>query len=57
MAPALQKELSTITLEQYEILPDDQRVEVFDGFVYDMAGPSQVHQEMHRMIMLRVSDE
>ena len=51
MAPALQKELSTITLEQYEILPDDQRVEVFDGFVYDMAGPSQVHQELSVLLL------
>lgn len=51
MAPALQKELSTITLEQYEILPDDQRVEVFDGFVYDMAGPSQVHQELSALLL------
>ena len=50
MAPALQKELSTITLEQYEILPDDQRVEVFDGFVYDTAGPSQVHQELSALL-------
>lgn len=50
MAYALQKELSTITLEQYEILPDDQRVEVFDGFVYDTAGPSQVHQELSALL-------
>lgn len=50
MASALQKELSTITLEQYEILPDDQRVEVFDGFVYDTAGPSQVHQELSALL-------
>ena len=50
MAPALQKELSTVTLGQYEILPDDQRVEVFDGFVYDTSGPSQVHKELSALL-------
>ena len=41
--PALQQ-LQLITLEQYEALPEDRRVEVFDGIVYDMASPSQAHQ-------------
>ena len=41
--PALQQ-LQLITLEQYEALPEDRRVEVFDGIVYDMASPSQEHQ-------------
>ena len=51
MAPALQKELSTITLEQYEVLPEDHRVEVFDGLVYDMASPSQIHQELSALLL------
>ena len=42
--PALQSEPQIITLEQYEILPEDQRIEVFDGVAYDMASPSQEHQ-------------
>ena len=42
MPPALQPE--TITLEQYEALPENRRAEVFDGIVYDMASPSQIHQ-------------
>ena len=42
--PALQSEPQIITLEQYETLPEDQRIEVFDGVVYDMASPSQEHQ-------------
>ena len=42
MAPAIM--LDSITLEQYEALPEEQRVEVFDGIVYDMAGPSDEHQ-------------
>lgn len=40
--PALQPQL--ITLEQYEALPENKRVEVFDGVIYDMASPSQIHQ-------------
>lgn len=42
--PALQPQSEIITLEQYEALPEDKRVEVFDGVVYDMASPSQEHQ-------------
>lgn len=44
MPPALQPQLETITLEQYESLPEDTRAEVFDGIVYDMASPSEIHQ-------------
>lgn len=42
--PALQEQLQTITLEQYESLPEDTRAEVFDGIIYDMSSPSQIHQ-------------
>ena len=41
---ALQPQPESLTLEQYEALPEDLRVEVFDGVVYDMASPSQEHQ-------------
>ena len=44
MTPALQPKLETITLEQYEALPENRRVEIFDGVIYDMASPSQEHQ-------------
>lgn len=46
MLPALQPQRDTITLEQYEALPEEKRVEVFDGIVYDMASPSQIHQSI-----------
>ena len=46
MPPALQPQPETITLEQYETLPENRRVEVFDGIVYDMASPSQIHQAL-----------
>lgn len=42
--PSLQPQPQLITLEQYEALPEDKRVEVFDGVIYDMASPSQIHQ-------------
>mgnify|MGYP002511325938 CR=1 FL=1 len=41
---ALQAQPEIITLEQYENLPEDIRAEVFEGRMYYMAGPSQVHQ-------------
>ena len=37
--PAIQPQMETITLEQYEALPEEKRAEVFDGVVYDMASP------------------
>lgn len=33
-----------VTLEQYEVLPENFRAEVFDGVLYNMASPSQLHQ-------------
>lgn len=38
--------METITLEQYETLPEHRRAEVFEGVVYDMASPSQIHQTL-----------
>lgn len=32
------------TVEDYYALPDDRRVELIDGVIYDMASPSYVHQ-------------
>ncbi|MCI8378384.1 MAG: Uma2 family endonuclease [Lachnospiraceae bacterium] len=43
---ALQPKPETITLEQYEALPEEKRVEVFEGIAYDMASPSQTHQSI-----------
>lgn len=40
----LQPQPEIITLEQYEALPEDRRVEVFEGAIYDMASPSENHQ-------------
>lgn len=43
---ALQLKSEKITLEQYEALAEDTRVEIFDGQMYDMASTSQVHQSI-----------
>lgn len=55
MESALQPQPETITLEQYEALPEEKRVEVFDGIVYDMASPSQIHQSIltELLVLLR----
>lgn len=42
------------TLEDYYALPEDRRVELIDGCIYDMAAPSTIHQliagEVYRQI-------
>lgn len=42
--PALQKSSDLMNLEQYENLPEDSQIEVFDGIIYNMASPSEDHQ-------------
>lgn len=48
------KEQGEYTIEDYYTLPDDQRVELIDGILYDMAAPSLKHQmiagEIYRQI-------
>lgn len=40
------KKQGEYTLEDYYALPDDQRYEVIDGVLYDMAAPAVTHQEI-----------
>ena len=42
MSALKQSELTT--LEQYELLPEDSHIEVFEGIPYNMASPSHEHQ-------------
>ena len=44
--PALQPQPLITTLEQYEALQEDVRAEVFDGQIYYLASPSQIHQTL-----------
>lgn len=41
---ALKKRPGEYTLEDYYALPDDQRAELIDGVLYDMATPTVAHQ-------------
>lgn len=52
--PALQPQQDMITLEQYEALPENVRAEVFDGFVYNMASPSQIHQAVLTELLVEI---
>lgn len=44
MSLALRSDIETITLEEYEKLPEDKHIEVFNGIAYNMSSPSQDHQ-------------
>ena len=44
--PALPQLPQLLTLEEYENYPENERIEVFDGIVYNMAGPSRIHQAL-----------
>ena len=43
---APEKKPGEFTLEDYYSLPDDRRVELIDGVIYDMAAPTIVHQRI-----------
>jgi len=51
----VQPQTETVTLEQYETLPENTRAEVFDGVIYNMASPSQNHQTIltELLVLLR----
>lgn len=51
---ALQPKPEIMTLEQYETLPENERVEIFDGIAYDMASPSQVHQTILTELLVSI---
>ena len=48
------------TIEDYRALPDEQRVELIDGYFYDMSAPTFLHQriagEIHRQIANYIMD-
>ena len=48
--PGSHKKQGEYTLEDYYALPDDRRVELIDGVIYDMTAPSFVHQQVCGLI-------
>lgn len=44
MAHYTTKKQGEFTLEDYYAIPDEQRVELIDGVIYDMGAPSVIHQ-------------
>lgn len=42
------------TLKDYLALPDDQRVELIDGVIYDMSAPTIPHQEIGGEVFVRI---
>lgn len=57
----VRRQPGTYTIEDYLALPDDQRVELIDGYFYDMAAPTTLHQriagEIHRQIANYILDQ
>lgn len=51
---ALQAQQELITLEQYENLPENIRAEVFEGQIYYMASPSQIHQTILTELLVSI---
>lgn len=43
-APAYKTRQGSYTLDDYYAVPDNRRVELIDGMIYDMAAPSMIHQ-------------
>ena len=52
--PALQTQQELITLEQYKNLPENVRAEVFEGQIYCMASPSQIHQTILTELLVSI---
>ena len=52
--PALQPIANVITIEQYEALPENTRAEVFDGILYNMSSPSQIHQTLLTELLVTI---
>lgn len=44
------------TIADYYDIPDDQRVEIIDGVLYDMAAPGTIHQMIITMMVSTISE-
>lgn len=52
----IEEEKTRITLEEYEALPEDVRVEIFEGFAQNMASPSRDHQRISTRLVTIISN-
>lgn len=50
------KEQGRYTIEDYYDLPEERRVELIDGVLYDMSSPTFVHQQIAGEIYLQISN-
>ena len=50
------KKQGEYTLEDYYALPEDRRVELIDGVIYDMSAPSNLHQVLSGYLFRRLAD-
>ena len=48
-----EKKPGEYTLDDYYAIPDDRRVELIDGVIYDMAAPSAIHQQILGQLYLQ----
>ena len=51
-----EKKQGTYTVEDYFALPDERRVELIDGVIYDMASPNLIHQTIAMEICVRLRE-
>lgn len=51
-----EKKQEEYTLEDYYALPDERRVELIDGVIYDMAAPTHIHQLISGQIFRTLAD-
>ena len=54
-AYAIDPKQGRCTIDDYYALPDDRRVELIDGMFYDMASPSQIHQQILGDLFLQLA--
>lgn len=48
-----QKKQGEFTVDDYYALPDERRVELIDGVIYDMAAPTSIHQVISLQLSIR----
>ena len=54
LAPYLaHKKQGDYTIEDYYNLPNEHRVELIDGVIYDMSSPSSIHQIISLQLCIR----